>query len=229
MVARDQKRQDGLDLAPAQSRVRRVPVLLPYPFPGPFDYRVPPGMDAAPGDLVLVPLNNRAEVGVVWDGPTDESLADSRLKPVAGLIEGPPMRADLRRLVDWIASYTLATPGEVLAMALRTNALRPETPPVGWRLADAPPEARLTEPRQRVLAALAGGAARGSADLARAADVSAAVIRGMADAGFLVPTTLPIRPAFSAPTRSIPARFFRLSRPPPPPHCARRWRRARFP
>ena len=41
--------------------------MLPYPFPGPFDYRVPPGMDPQPGDVVLVPLNRREEVGVVWD------------------------------------------------------------------------------------------------------------------------------------------------------------------
>ena len=55
----------------------RVAVLLPYPFAGPFDYRVPEGLprkgwrpgEAKPGDLVLVPLNRREEVGVVWDAP----------------------------------------------------------------------------------------------------------------------------------------------------------------
>ncbi len=41
--------------------------MLPYPFPGPFDYRVAPGTDPQPGDVVLVPLNRREEVGVVWD------------------------------------------------------------------------------------------------------------------------------------------------------------------
>ena len=43
------------------------------------------------------------------------------------------MRADLRRLVDWIAAYTLAPPGEVLAMALRVNALRPDRAATGWQ------------------------------------------------------------------------------------------------
>ena len=38
-----------------------------YPFPGPFDYRVPPDCDPHPGDVVLVPLNRREELGVVWD------------------------------------------------------------------------------------------------------------------------------------------------------------------
>ena len=50
---------------------RRVPVLLPYPFPGPFDYRVPAEMTVQPGDVVLVPLNRREEIGVVWDGVPD--------------------------------------------------------------------------------------------------------------------------------------------------------------
>jgi primosomal protein N' (replication factor Y) len=205
MATIDRKRQQGLGLEKKPATAARVPVLLPYPFPGPFDYRVPAGIQAQPGDLVLVPLNRREEVGVVWDGPTDPALPDAKLKPVSALIEGPPMRADLRRLIDWIAAYTLATPGEVLAMALRINALRPDAPPTGWRLADPPPaEARVTEARARVLAVLADGAARGSADLARAADVSAAVIRGMADAGFLLPATLAARPAFAPPDPEHP-------------------------
>jgi primosomal protein N' (replication factor Y) len=181
-----------------------VRVLLPYPFPGPFDYAVPPGLDPQPGDLVLVPLREREEVGVVWDGPPDSELPAARLRPLAAILEAPRMRPDLRRLIDWIAAYTLATPGEVLAMALRVNALRPEAAPVGWCLADAPsPEARLSEARRRVLAALAEGP-RGGPELARAAGVSAGVIRGMADAGLILPVTLPPRPPFAPPDPDHP-------------------------
>ena len=40
------------DRSPAQRpAAARVPVLLPYPFPGPFDYAVPPDLALAPGDL----------------------------------------------------------------------------------------------------------------------------------------------------------------------------------
>ncbi len=124
------------DVPPARA-IRRVPVLLPLPLPAPFDYRVPGGMEVAPGDLVLVPLGGREAVGVVWDGEPDRAVGENRLRPISGLIEGPPMRADLRRLVDWIAGYTLAPLGEVLAMALRTNALRPEPPAMAWEVADA--------------------------------------------------------------------------------------------
>ncbi|MGC4106939.1 MAG: primosomal protein N' [Thermomicrobiales bacterium] len=211
----------------------RVPVLLPYPFHGPFDYRVPPGMTVAPGDLVLVPLNRRAETGVVWDGPPDAAVADHRLKPITALIDGPPMRADLRRLVDWIAAYTLATPGEVLAMALRVNALGPETPRIGWRGAGpeagpgapsggpdvslaghgpgmasvtgpAPSTPRLTEARRRVLAVLAEKGVMSGPDLARAAGCSPGVLRAMAEAGLLLPATLAAPPAFDPPDPAHP-------------------------
>ena len=148
---------DLLPPPPSQPHDRRLPVLLPYPFAGPFDYRVPEGMDAEPGDLVLVPLNRREEVGVVWDGEADHAVGDNRLKPISALLDVRPMRHDLRRLVDWIAGYTLAAPGEVLAMALRINALRPDAPPTGWQAGAVPDGARLTDARRRVLAAVAEG------------------------------------------------------------------------
>jgi primosomal protein N' (replication factor Y) (superfamily II helicase) len=163
-------------------------VLLPYPFPGPFDYRVPPGMDPKPGDVVLVPLNRREEVGVVWDAPADAAVPSHKLKTVVGILDTPPMTESLRRFVDWIAAYTLTPPGEVMAMALRvvSGAARPI---VRYRRADAPPAVRLTPPRQRVLDVLARQEPRLAADLLREAQVSAAVLRGMTEAG-LVTTEL---------------------------------------
>ena len=163
---------DGRGRVAAQPRGLIVPVLLPYPFPGPFDYRVPPGMAVAPGDLVLVPLNRRIETGVVWDGPPEGGVGDNRLRPIAGPIDAPPMRADLRQLIDWIAAYTVTSPGLVLAMALRVPAAA-EPAPVGWRRADPLPAARITPQRQRVLDTLADAQMQGPA-LARAAEVSPA-------------------------------------------------------
>src|ERR1700757_910366 len=119
MPGRNRKRDEQTDFEVMRPGGRRVPVLLPYPFPGPFDYRVPPGLDPQPGDVVLVPLNRREEVGVVWDCAADEGVPDHKLKPIAGVIDTPPMRPALRQFIDWVASYTLAPPGEVMAMALR--------------------------------------------------------------------------------------------------------------
>ena len=106
----------------------RVAVMLPYPFQGPFDYRVPPELDPKPGDLVVVPLNQREEIGVVWDAPAGGGVPDSKLKPLIAILDTPPMLEPLRRFVDWVAAYTLSPPGEVMAMALRV--VEPEPGPL---------------------------------------------------------------------------------------------------
>ena len=192
--------------APGTNRaMKRVPVMLPYPFPGPFDYRVPPDLDPKPGDVVLVPLNRREEIGVVWDSPADTSVPERKLKPIAAILDTPPMRPALRQFVDWVASYTLAPPGEVMAMALRivTPVIGP--PATGWYRVDPPPaEVRITEARQKILDALAEREPRTSPDLARIAGTSASVVRGMADAGLLLPALLPTAPPFASPDPDHP-------------------------
>ena len=130
-------------------------MLLPYPFAGPFDYRVPPDLNPEPGDIVLVPLNRREEVGVVWDAPADAAVPTHKLKSVVGILDTPPMREPLRRFIDWIAAYTLSPPGEVMAMALRVVTPAFTRPIMRYRRADPLPTARVTPPRQRVLDALA--------------------------------------------------------------------------
>ena len=180
----------------------RLPVLLPYPFAGPFDYAVPPGADFRAGDVVLAPLNRRLEVGVVWDAPSGPSVPAAKLKFLAGRLEASPMTAELRRFVDWVAAYTLSAPGEVLAMALRTNALAPPVPTPGFVAADPQPEGRVTEARARVLAVLADRVPRAAPDLARRAEVSQAVVRAMAQAGFLAAISVPMPAAFDRPDPS---------------------------
>ena len=178
-------------------------MLLPYPFAGPFDYAVPDGMDVQPGDLVLVPLNRRATIGVVWDAPTDDAVPDAKLKPIDTVLEAPPMQPALRRFIDWVAAYTLAPPGDVLAMALRVNALAPPTPQAGWSLG-AIPTGKMTEQRARIVALLVDGVPRTGPMIARHAAVSSAVVRGMADAGMLTPTLLPAAPPFATPDPAYP-------------------------
>jgi primosomal protein N' (replication factor Y) (superfamily II helicase) len=182
----------------------RVPVLLPYPFAGPFDYRVPPDLHPQPGDIVLVPLNRREEVGVVWDAPADEAVPAHKLKSVVGILDTPPMRESLRRFIDWIAAYTLSPPGDVMAMALRvvTNAFT--RPVVRYRHADPLPSARITPPRQRVLDALAREEPRLAADLFREAGVSAAVLRGMTESGLIIAAVAPPDARFQRPDPDYP-------------------------
>jgi primosomal protein N' (replication factor Y) len=178
---------------------RRIPVLLPYPFPGPFDYRVPPGLDPNPGDVVLVPLNGREEVGVVWDASADDAVPEHKLKSVVGVLQTPPMGEPLRRFIDWIAAYTLAPPGEVMAMALRVVSGAAARPAVRYRRANPAPPVRMTPARQLVLNALGRQEPRLAADLLREAGVSPAVLRGMTDAGLLVAETIAAGTPFSRP------------------------------
>src|SRR4051812_40113582 len=157
--------------------VRRVPVLLPYPLTGPFDYAVPPDLDPQPGDIVLVPLNRREEIGVVWDAP-GTSVPPHKLKPMIGILDSAPIRAPLRRFIDWVAAYTLSPPGDVLAMALRVLSTH-EARVLAYRRVEAPPPVRITPPRQRVLDVLAQREPVATADLAATAGVGAGVLRSM--------------------------------------------------
>ncbi len=180
-------------------------VLLPLPLADAYDYRVPGGLAVASGDVVLVPLGKRQEIGVAWDGNADPNLPAAKLRDVAGKLDVPPMTESLRRFVDWVAQYTLSPPGAVLRMALSSpSALEPEPLQAGWTRSEPPAGARLTEARRRVLALLAPGEVIAGTVLAEAAGVSAGVVRGLADAGFLRPAPLPRGRAFATPDPDHP-------------------------
>jgi primosomal protein N' (replication factor Y) len=96
----------------------RVAVLLPYKFDAAFTYEAESPL--APGTLVLVPLGSRMVVGAVWDDVPDFAV---RAKMVAEVLAFPPLPEALRKFVDWVAQYTLAARGQVLALALKASLL----------------------------------------------------------------------------------------------------------
>ncbi len=168
----------------------RVAVMLPLPIPGPFDYLAADELQLEAGDVVLVPLQGRDVIGVVWDGvAADDALPPHRLRRVSARLDVPPVRPALRRFIDWVASYTLSPPGEVMAMAIRSATLGPEPQRMGWRR-HVLPDGALSPARGRVMAALAEKEPQGGGALARAAGVSSGVIRAMSQAGLLVATPL---------------------------------------
>jgi primosomal protein N' (replication factor Y) (superfamily II helicase) len=189
------------------SATKRVSVLLPLPLAGAYDYAVPDGLDLAPGDFVAVPLGARKLAGVVW-GEGSGEIAPAKLKPIAERFAAPPLSLELRRLIDWVASYTMSPAGAVLRMAMSvTDALAPAPSIAAYGIAEAGREALsgdagLTAARRRVLEAAAEMTAS-AADLARRAGCGAGVVRGLAKLGLLRPVELPGWP------------------PPPPPD----WRR----
>ena len=105
---------------------RTAPVLVPMPAEKPYSYSVPHGMKVVPGSIVRVPLGPREVAGIVWDGDGDE-VDPHKLRPISQVFDCPPIDAPMRRLVDWISTYTLSPPGMVARMLLRApEAFDPE-------------------------------------------------------------------------------------------------------
>jgi len=179
-----------------------VSVLLPLPLAGAYDYRADPALGLQPGDFVAVPLGNREVIGVVWGAASGE-VAEAKLRDVAARLESPPLPVVICQFVDWVANYTLSPPGAVLRMAMSVPvALEPPKPIAAWQLDEVPAEGggiRLTAERRRVLAVLAEGPPRMTADLARQAGVSTGVVKSLAEIGAIKSVSLPRPSPFGRP------------------------------
>jgi primosomal protein N' (replication factor Y) (superfamily II helicase) len=165
----------------------RARVLLLNAAIGPLDYRVPHGMDAQPGSIVIAPLGPRPMIGVVWEEeafPGVESVGDNRLRPLLGVVDVPPLTAPLRRLIEWTADYYLAPPASVLRMALASlSALEGARETTEYRATGDTP-ARMTPQREQALERI--GERQGLVrELAAMAGVSDAVVRGLVKGGAL--------------------------------------------
>ena len=164
----------------------RVRVIVMNSALGPLDYRLPHGMAAPPGTIVAAPLGPRQLLGVVWDAerlpPDKETVGDNRLRNLLGVVDAPPIAPPLRRLIEWTAGYYLAPLASVLRMAMpSTSALEGVRTVTEYRATGLVPD-RLTPQRAQALAAIADrqGLVR---ELALAAGVSDAVIRGLVKTG----------------------------------------------
>src|SRR6202045_4519684 len=174
------------------SSARVVDVLVPVALNQAYSYRVPRGMELKPGDVVCVPLGPREVVAVVWaENATPDPRLHNRLKDVGEKLDVPPLKPELRQLVDWVANYTLSARGMVLRMCLRMGEnLGPERTRLGVRLVGEPPR-RLTPARRRLIEALSDGLLHGKSEAAKEAGVSAGVIDGLVDEGTLTIEAMP--------------------------------------
>ena len=185
-----------------------VGVLIPLPLDGPYDYRVPEDLAVDLGDFVSVPLGPRQVNGVVWAKGSGE-VPKGRLRDLVARLDVPPLPSAELAFLRWVADYTITSPGSVLRLAMSAPAaLAPPKPQIGYARGPRSPE-RMTPARGRVLEELDRGPPRAAADLARAAGVSASVIRGMADVGALVPVELAHDLGLGVPDPA--AKGFRLS------------------
>lgn len=171
------------------------------PLDRPLDYLVPADLaeSVGVGTLVACPLGPRRVVGVVVGvaPPTHTG----RLVALAGVVDAPPVPADLIDLAAWVAGYDAAPMAACLRLVLPPGAegalrRRPDgtwalaRPPVGPRprlVARPGPTAGAATGRQaEVVAALAASGAMPAADLVRAAGTTMPTLRRMAEAGRLV-------------------------------------------
>jgi len=176
----------GKPSSATSSGSRVVDVLVPVALDRAYSYRVPRGVDLKPGDVVSVPLGPREVTAVVWaDNANPDPRLHNRLKDVGEKLDVPPLREELRTLVDWVANYTLSARGMVLRMTLRMGEhLGPERVRMGVRLIGDPPQ-RMTTARRRLIEILSDGLLHGKSDAAKEAGVSAGVIDGLVDEGTL--------------------------------------------
>src|SRR6201995_4262096 len=152
---------------------RMVDVLVPVALDQTYSYRVPRGMELKAGDLVGVPLGPREVLAVVWgENANPDPRLHNRLKDVSEKLDVPPLKSELRSLVDWVSNYTLSARGMALRMTLRMGEpLGPERMRMGVRLIGEPPK-RLPPARRRLIEVLSDRLLHGKSDAAKEAGVS---------------------------------------------------------
>lgn len=179
---------------------RIASVLIPMPLPEAFDYAEPDGMGLEPGDQVAVPLGPRLIRGVVTE-VRDGTGGNRPLKPVAERLDEPRLPPGTVEFVQWAARYAVDAPGQPLAIALR-GARAPKPRPIRVVEPTGAQPAKVTPARAKVLEAAA--TPMPPADLARAAGVSAGVVKGLLDEGVLAIREVTAQARFDPPDLSRP-------------------------
>ena len=160
---------------------------------GPLDYKVPDGMHVEHGSVVVAPLGPRQIIGIVWeeDRLPGDSVPDSKLRNIIEVLPVPPLKGELRRLMEWTADYYCARLISVARMVVSSGgALRGPTTMTEYRLTGVEPE-RMTPQRAVALDALQNEQAT-IRELAELASVSDGVLRGLVNQGSLEPVEVDI-------------------------------------
>jgi primosomal protein N' (replication factor Y) len=185
-------------LGPTAAARPRVPVLLPVALDQTYDYAVPEGVQAAPGDFVIVPFGPQTRIGLVWDQPVGDQgkpVDERKLKAIIERMDVPPLPATSLRFAEWVARYTLAPLGMVVRMMMSAQAaFEPVKPRLGVaRVEGAALPPRMTPARTRAMEIAADGLIRARSALAAEAGCSTGVVDGLVEAGCLVEVVIPER------------------------------------
>src|SRR4249919_754823 len=137
----------GTDIPPfLASPAVVVRVALPVPLPRLFDYLPGDGQPAAVGARVRVPFGTRERIGVVTGIGAQPADVPELRRIIRTLDAAPLLSGELFASLNWLARYTHAPLGEILATALPASLRRgeelPETGTWGWQLSEAGATAR---------------------------------------------------------------------------------------
>ena len=180
-------------------------VAVAVPLHSLFDYRIPAGIEVAPGSRVRVPFGRTRPIGVVTSVVGDSECPADKLKAIEAVLDPQPLlrQRDLDFLT-WVAGYYHHPPGEVVVAALplrlrkAESALSPGGP--GWRLTKAGRDQVATPPvrapRQAEVLAWLGARSGGEAsqsELRSALPGSAAAVRALRAKDWIEPSNLTAR------------------------------------
>jgi len=178
--------------------VKVASILLPLPLSEAFDYQVPEGWNLGVGDHVVVPLGPRQIRGLVQE-VRDVTGSNRRLRPITERVEAASVPESAMVFLDWAARWTLTPPGEMAFLVTRGLWSPLPRPEQRLRRAEGREPARATVARQKVLTTLGEDEAASMADLARAAGVSAGVVKALVDEGVLDRVEIVPPPPFGRP------------------------------
>jgi primosomal protein N' (replication factor Y) len=103
-------------------------VALDVPVDELFDYRIPPGMHVARGQLVVVPFGRGHRVGVVIDHPESSAVSAERLKCIDRISSrAGPLPEEFLRLTTFCSRYYRHALGAAIHAALPTGLRRVTT------------------------------------------------------------------------------------------------------
>jgi len=98
-------------------------IVLPLPVTGSFTYSIPSHLrdEVAPGCRVVVPFGQKKiYTGVVFSIHSRKP-SEFKVKPVIEVLKGHSVNKYLLDLINWMASYYLSSPGEVLKAAIPSS------------------------------------------------------------------------------------------------------------
>lgn len=108
---------------PMTKQNNQINVLLPINAPMAFTYAMPEGTEIKVGDIVSVPFGKKTEIGIAWGTPS-ETLPENKVKAIYKKIGAFGFSDNFRKFIDWVAAYTISSPGNVLKMALSADSLK---------------------------------------------------------------------------------------------------------